>query len=65
MVDIPNLPGRDILPYDFCLPIDLSKLENSRMKLVPFEVSVLRALYRLYLCSVVSIESAKRLGRSH
>jgi hypothetical protein len=39
MADTSDSPSRDILPYDFCLPIDLSKLENNRMKLVPFEVS--------------------------
>jgi len=29
----------DPLLDDFCLPIDLSRLENDRMKLVSFEVS--------------------------
>lgn len=28
------------LPYDFCLPIDLTKLENERLRLVPMEVSL-------------------------
>ncbi|KEF58655.1 uncharacterized protein A1O9_06581 [Exophiala aquamarina CBS 119918] len=29
----------DALPYGFCLPIDISKLENSRMSLIPLQLS--------------------------
>lgn len=50
------------LPYDFCLPIDISRLENDRMKLMPMEVSAF-SLSQLKLGLVLHDSVVQRFRR--